>query len=104
MKYFWQQYLATELDQLNPRAVPLIASDLRNLAPAYIIVAEYDPLRDDGINYASRLEAHGTPVVLKHANRLPHGFMRSLATSEDVQQAFIDIINAFRLALLINEN
>jgi acetyl esterase len=104
MKYFWQQYLGTELDQLNPRAVPLIASDLSNLAPAFIIVAEYDPLRDDGINYASRLEADGTPVVLKHVHRLPHGFMRSLAISEDVQRALVDIINAFRLALLTNEN
>ena len=99
MEYFWRAYLPDALDTSDPRAMPLRASSLAGLAPAHVVAAEYDPLRDDGIEYAARLQADGTPVTLTHARRLPHGFMRALAVSDDVQAIVDEVIDAFRRAL-----
>lgn len=92
MKYFWNAYLADEASRRDPRAVPLAAVDLSGLPPAHIIVAEYDPLRDDGIAFAERLRAAGVAVELRRAERLPHGFLRAWSVSADAAamgEAFI---------------
>ena len=96
MEYFWRAYLPDQLDTSDSRAVPLRAPSLAGLTPAHIVVAEYDPLRDDGIAYAARLEAEGTPVTLVHAGRLPHGFMRALTVSDDVRGILDGIGATFR--------
>ncbi|XP_038070544.1 neutral cholesterol ester hydrolase 1-like [Patiria miniata] len=51
---------------LNPDYAPLMREDLRGLPEAYILTAQYDILRDDGIMYAKRLEEAGVPVTWKH--------------------------------------
>lgn len=55
-------------------AFPGYCKDLEGLAPHYIIVGEYDTLRDDGVNYALRLLACGVPCELQVAPRVGHGF------------------------------
>ena len=45
------------------------------IAPAYIAVAGYDPLRDDGARYAELLAAAGVPVELHNAETLIHGYL-----------------------------
>lgn len=87
MVYFWQSYLgakeASDCRELGPHAVPLNAADLSGLAPAFITIAEYDPLREDGRRYAERLIADGVSVELHYAARLPHGFLRAWDISND---------------------
>lgn len=66
-------------DASNPVVSPLRAPDLSNLPPAIIHTAEYDPVRDDGENYAARLDAAGVPIRLtRHAGmiHLFYGFGR----------------------------
>ena len=55
-------------------AFPSYCTDLEGLPPHYIVVAEYDTLRDDGINYAVRLLQTGVPCELVAAPRVGHGF------------------------------
>ena len=69
--WFHEHYRARAADRDDFRYAPLICKDLSRLPPALIIIGEYDPLRDDGIAYARRLEAAGNEVG---AFRLPrHG-------------------------------
>lgn len=55
-------------------AFPAYCSDLSGLPPHYVIVGEYDVLRDDGLIYATRLLETGVPCELMVAPRVGHGF------------------------------
>lgn len=55
-------------------AFPNYCTDLEGLPPHYIVVGEYDTLRDDGVNYAVRLLQTGVPCELVVAPRVGHGF------------------------------
>ncbi len=65
-------------DLRNPLAAPAMAADHAGLPPAFIAVAEHDPLRDDGIAYAGTLRSAGVPVTLDRGTGLIHGYMRSM--------------------------
>jgi acetyl esterase len=66
-----EQY-APGVDRRNPLLSPLFADSHANLPPALIITAEYDPLRDDGEQYADVLRDAGVPVHLWRADGLIH--------------------------------
>ena len=61
MLWFWDHYADTK-DRHDPRVAVLRTPDLRDLPPAMIVTAEFDPLRDEGIAYAQALSAAGVPV------------------------------------------
>jgi acetyl esterase len=74
---YWTHYLGAALDTGDPRAVPSRAASLAGLPPAHIVVAELDPLRDDGVRYAGLLRGAGVATTLVLAPRLAHGFLRA---------------------------
>ncbi len=71
---FHDWYMA-HADDENPYASPLLAEDLSQLPPAYIVTAGMDPLRDQGQAYAKRLQEAGVPVVYHNFEGMMHGFL-----------------------------
>ena len=73
MKWFIDHYMKT--DRSDWRASPLRAPSLAGVAPALVLTCALDPLRDEGIAYAKRLEREGVRVVHLHHSDQIHGFM-----------------------------
>ena len=70
----WDHYIGTERSNVSPYASPARATDLSGLPPAYVMTAEHDPLRDEGIIYAMRLMQASVPVELHNYPGTVHGF------------------------------
>lgn len=68
-------FAGNERDATDPRASPTLAEDLSGLAPAIVMTAGFDPLRDEAEAYAEALRKAGTRVVLDRAPGLIHGFI-----------------------------
>ncbi|XP_046565354.1 carboxylesterase NlhH-like [Haliotis rubra] len=60
---------------LNPYFAPLMAPDLSGVAPAFVVTAEFDVLRDDGLMYAQRMKDAGVDVVVYNSPGSIHGFL-----------------------------
>lgn len=87
MRWFWAHYLANPAQASEPYACPAHAADLKGLPPATVITAEYDPLRDEGEDYAAQLRAAGVPVVLKRYDGMIHGFVSMGDVFDDARAA-----------------
>jgi acetyl esterase len=74
MRWFWMHYLPDLSRRADWRASPLRAEDLRGLPPTSIVVAECDPLRDEGLAYAALLHEAGVDVVCTRWSGAHHGF------------------------------
>jgi acetyl esterase len=78
MQWYWDQYLPAG-DRSHPDASPLRASTLTGVAPALVVVCEYDVLRDEGVAYHERLRQAGVPARLSEYRGMTHGFIRQPA-------------------------
>lgn len=79
------------------RFAPLLADDLDGVAPAWVLLAECDPLVDEGIAYADRLRMAGVPVDLELVRGMTHDFIkmgRALKEAGQAQQAAADALRA----------
>ena len=72
----------------SPYAMPLLAADFSGLPKAFIAVAQFDPLRDDGILYAERLQAAGVTAVLYPGKGLVHGCLRARRQVPEVDRLY----------------
>ena len=72
--WFFKQYLRSSKDTLDPRYAPLEEKDLSSLPPSLVIVAGFDPLRDEGVDYAKALIDAGNKVTLSNYEGMIHGF------------------------------
>ncbi|PWK83766.1 acetyl esterase/lipase [Lentzea atacamensis] len=98
--FSWASYLGTEPggDDVSPYAAPARATDLAGLPPAFVTTCQYDPLRDEGIEYARRLAHAGVPTELRHYPATFHGsaFVESAAIT---RRMFADEVDALRRGL-----
>lgn len=79
MEWFWSQY-APGIPPSHPNISPLRLEMLPALPPVLIATAEYDPLRDEAIAYAEKLQAAGVEVTHLHAPDMHHNFAVHPAT------------------------
>jgi acetyl esterase len=98
MRWFWAQYMgSTPWD--HPEAAPLRAPTLAGVAPAFVMACEFDPLRDEALAYAARLEAANVPVELVEQPGMIHGFFRLGAVIDRTHLAYDRCALALRRAL-----
>ena len=77
----------------------LLADDLSGLPPAYVVTAGFDPLRDEGEEYARRLRKAEVAVVERRFDDLIHGFGNLRQAGGRFQEAMIEIAATLRTAL-----
>ncbi|GAA4283772.1 hypothetical protein GCM10022261_13030 [Brevibacterium daeguense] len=78
MEWFWNHYAPAAEDRTHPDASPLRHDDLSGLPPAFVYLAEHDPLHDEGREYAERLAQAGTEVELLVAEGQMHAFFQMI--------------------------
>ncbi|MFC7154934.1 alpha/beta hydrolase [Halomarina halobia] len=91
--WFYERYVARAADQRNEYAAPLLARDLSGLPPATVVTAGFDPLRDEGREYANRLAEAEVPVTDYHYEGMIHGFV-SLPDYLDAADEALDDVAA----------
>ena len=96
MLTYWDHYLGGDPERATCYAAPMLAPTLRNLPPAFVSTAQYDPVRDDGRLYAECLRNAGVAAELRNAPRLVHGWLRGRAMSDDAKTEFKAICRALR--------
>ena len=87
--WFRDRYLRSRDDETDPRASPLRAARLDGLPAAFVVTAEYDPIKDYGTRYVERLEAAGVPVEHRQYPGTIHAFV-SLAGALDAGKAALE--------------
>ena len=75
------------IDRRDLRLGPALAENFSGLPPALIITAEFDPLRDDGKNYANLLRKSGSPVKYICYDGMIHGFFSFAPYLDDGKMA-----------------
>ncbi|MGE0216803.1 alpha/beta hydrolase [Mycolicibacterium sp.] len=100
MDWFTERFLdGAELAPTDPRVSPRRADDLSGLAPALVVTAGFDPLRDEGRQYAQALREAGVPVDHREYGALVHGFANFFAIGGGSATATGDLISAIRAHL-----
>ncbi|KYH25455.1 acetyl esterase [Halalkalicoccus paucihalophilus] len=93
IEWFLERYLPNPVDHRNAYAAPLLARDYSNLPSATVLTAGFDPLRDEGREYADRLESAGVSVTRHEYEGMIHGFVNLLDHLDAAGEA-IDALGA----------
>ncbi|MEU5092742.1 alpha/beta hydrolase, partial [Streptomyces sp. NPDC021356] len=99
MRWYWEQYLGQDGDGAHPYASPALASDLAGLPLAVLVLPECDPLRDDALTYARRLEAAGAAPRVRVWPGTFHGFLGLGGLLPEADQALTQAAYDLRAAL-----
>jgi acetyl esterase len=99
LRYMWDAYVPEPALRREPGAAPMRAATLAGSAPAVIVTAEHDILREEGVDYARWLRAEDVPVELYEFAGQIHGFFHMLGTTEAAQAAHWRAAAALRAAL-----
>ncbi|MDZ4741290.1 MAG: alpha/beta hydrolase [Alphaproteobacteria bacterium] len=100
MAYFRSHYFVNvEVDALDLKASPGLCKDLSGLPPALIYTAGFDPLVDQGRDYAEALKIAGVPVLYRCYESLTHAFTAMSGTVPAARTAIFEIIADLRRAI-----
>ncbi|KEI43662.1 MAG: alpha/beta hydrolase [Saccharopolyspora rectivirgula] len=101
MDWFIDHYLPDVERRREPQLSVLLAEDFTGLPPAYVVTAGFDPLRDEGEEYARQLAKAGVPVISRRFEDLIHGFINMRPIGGRFQEAMCEIAGTLRAALLL---
>jgi len=96
--WFFNQYVNTAADRDDWRFSPLNAPDVEGVAPAWIGLAECDPLVDEGVMYADKLRLAGVAVDLEIYRGVVHEFIKMGRAIPEARQAHADAARALKQA------
>lgn len=96
MQWFWDQYLQGDSHDQNPYAIPARADSLKDVAPAIIVTAEYDPLLSDSEQYVELLKASGVDVRYREFKGMIHGFFSNLAVTPTAMDAITFVVGEIK--------
>jgi len=99
MDWFEGHYIPDGCDEGDPRISMMRAPDVSNLPQAYVATAGFDPLRDEGEVYASRMREAGVKVALQRHPGLIHGFANLTAICPSARTAMLEVVGALRMGL-----
>ncbi|MBS0272881.1 MAG: alpha/beta hydrolase [Proteobacteria bacterium] len=99
LDWFYANYLPAGADRKDPRISPLAAADVSGLPPAYVMLAGFDPLHDEGLQYAERLRAAGVPVTVADYSDMVHDFIYLQAVLPQAADALNSAAKALKTAL-----
>ena len=101
MLFHLGRYMSVTTEIRNPYLSPLAATNLERLPPALVITAEYDPLRDDGENYAHELKDSGVPITVSQYKGMVHGFFQMAGTLDAGRKCLLEIADSLKKALAV---
>jgi acetyl esterase len=101
LDWFYDLYLPDPGLAADPQVSPRLAADLRELAPALVLTAGFDPLRDEGQGYAAALREAGVAVEHRCHERLIHGFCSLGGVIPAARAAVIGFADRLRIELLV---
>lgn len=87
MQWFWDHYCPPGVDRTDAEVSPLRLGDARGLPPAMVVLAELDPLRDEGFAYAARLASGGVAVTCRCDPAMLHGYLGAAGAVPAVAEA-----------------
>lgn len=99
--WFLDHYLPARDERGDPRASILLAEDLSGMPPTYLVTAGFDPLRDEGEEFAARLADAGVPVALRRQPDLVHGFVNMLGVGFRCREAVAEAAGALRIGVAL---
>lgn len=100
LQYCREQYLdGAQVDAADPRVSPLLADDFSGLPPALVLTAGFDPLRDEGRQYADAMREAGVTVDYREFGSLVHGFANFFPQGGGSATAVAETISALRAHL-----
>lgn len=95
MEWYTDLYLRRPEDALDPMASPLLG-DVRGVCPAVLLIAGFDPLRDEGLAYADKLRAAGVSVYARLFEGLVHPFLNVAGSVPAARAAFTEAMALLR--------
>lgn len=98
ISWFFDLYVRSPADREDWRFAPLNTPDVDDVAPAWVGLAECDPLVDEGVMYADKLRAAGVPVELEIYRGVTHEFIKMGRIIPEARQAHLDAARALRQA------
>ncbi|QFG21169.1 alpha/beta hydrolase [Actinomadura sp. WMMB 499] len=99
MVWFSDHYCPDEKRRTEPDASPLLAADVAGFPPTYLVTAGFDPLRDEGEEFAKRLAGAGVPVALRRQEDLIHGFANMWGLGGRFREAMAEAAGALRTGM-----